>query len=644
MPSTINEAARCRDLSGAARRPGSFRSKPSVANSCDRVAGCWRGSSRPPVASLRTTAFRRRRWTLASRAPRGSAARASPPAASSRRSMVAVRAQAGARYRALERGDAESLAAPAAARHACCDGAPAVEKNRARARLALAELTSPWRIARTRRNWPSSAVDRARQLRRQARLAPPPAPTHREHSGAGAMATLSGASSEPDSATAPRTAHHAGRTPRRPARCTKTNADQFFARGAQPYTLCSFFSVLCSCLSQPLAWLKFVLAFLYARVSWKCNCGSLWDFVLMGVVRRVTYAAQSAKFTDRVTQAFIDLVPALDTVLDLLLGRGCSSCPVSTAVLAKGSDVGCGEWLWPNGAGRAGDDVPSPLPSSTASPKTGRGRRRQDHPLHSWRRAALCCATTARTASSRTSRPPHGRRRPRARVHASSGGGVPGGARRDGKPVYREVVGFYDPANVIVAGDSAGGNLALTVTMKAIASGLPAPRALLLISPWCDLTAAALDAPSMAANAPTDYLPLPLIGHFADDYADGADASGPAHLARPRAVLRRAAARLRLVRHRREPDGPGRGIGRRPAAGGPPRRLARRRPDAARLALFAPLVYGPSAPAADGAADGAAAAAAGGGARRNRGVRQVALGRRRVLSSSASVCMLRSTR
>ena len=93
---------------------------------------------------------------------------------------------------------------------------------------------------------------------------------------------------------------------------TKTNADQFFARGAQPYTLCSFFSVLCSCLSQPLAWLKFVLAFLYECVSWKCNCGSLWDFVLMGVVRRVTYAAQSAKFTDRVTQAFIDLVPALE--------------------------------------------------------------------------------------------------------------------------------------------------------------------------------------------------------------------------------------------------------------------------------------------------------------------------------------------
>ena len=31
----------------------------------------------------------------------------------------------------------------------------------------------------------------------------------------------------------------------------------------------------------------------------------------------------------------------------------------------------------------------------------------------------------------------------------------------------------------------------------------------------------------MDGNAPTDYLPVPLIGHFADDYADGADTSDP---------------------------------------------------------------------------------------------------------------------
>ena len=307
-------------------------------------------------------------------------------------------------------------------------------------------------------------------------------------------------------------------------RSGEANADQFFARGAQPYTLCSFFSVLCSCLSQPLAWLKFVLAFLYECVSWKCNCGSLWDFVLMGVVRRAAYAAQSANFTDRVTQAFIDLVPALDTVLDLLLGRGCSSCSVSTAVLAKGSDVGCGEWLWPKGAGRAGDTCP-PLPSSTASPKTGAAVGDKiilyihggafvlcNHSTHRLITYELVRRTGAVVLAPEYTRPP-------AAAYPV--------ALDEMVSVYRKVVGFYDPANVIVAGDSAGGNLALTVTMKAIASGLPAPRALLLISPWCDLTAAALDAPSMAANAPTDYLPLPLIGHFADDYADGADASDP---------------------------------------------------------------------------------------------------------------------
>ena len=383
---------------------------------------------------------------------------------------------------------------------------------------------------------------------------------------------------------------------------TKTNADQFFARGPQPYTLCSFFSVLCSCLSQPLAWLKFVLAFLYECVSWKCNCGSLWDFVLMGVVRRVTYAAQSANFTDRVTQAFIDLVPALDTVLDLLLGRGCSSCPVSTAVLAKGSDVGCGEWLWPKGAGRAGDTCP-PLPSSTASPKTGAAVGDKiilyihggafvlcNHSTHRLITYELVRRTGAVVLAPEYTRPP-------AAAYPV--------ALDEMVSVYRKVVGFYDPANVIVAGDSAGGNLALTVTMKAIASGLPAPRALLLISPWCDLTAAALDAPSMAANAPTDYLPLPLIGHFADDYADGADASDP--LISPGLAPSFDALPPAFVSY-----GTGESLMDQVEA------LVAALQRAGRLAgshaadqmphvspLFAPLVYGPSAPAADGAADGA---------------------------------------
>jgi acetyl esterase/lipase len=60
---------------------------------------------------------------------------------------------------------------------------------------------------------------------------------------------------------------------------------------------------------------------------------------------------------------------------------------------------------------------------------------------------------------------------------------------------------------LILAGDSAGGGLALAVAQAAITEGnLGAPRcpdALVLISPWTDLT---LSGPSMASNAATDSM------------------------------------------------------------------------------------------------------------------------------------------
>jgi monoterpene epsilon-lactone hydrolase len=59
---------------------------------------------------------------------------------------------------------------------------------------------------------------------------------------------------------------------------------------------------------------------------------------------------------------------------------------------------------------------------------------------------------------------------------------------------------------LILAGDSAGGGLALAVTQAAIAHGQQAPLfpdALVLISPWTDLT---LSGPSMASNAATDSM------------------------------------------------------------------------------------------------------------------------------------------
>ncbi len=45
----------------------------------------------------------------------------------------------------------------------------------------------------------------------------------------------------------------------------------------------------------------------------------------------------------------------------------------------------------------------------------------------------------------------------------------------------------YPPEAIIVAGDSAGGNLAAYVALAAQDEGLPAPTALMLLSPWVDL-------------------------------------------------------------------------------------------------------------------------------------------------------------
>ncbi|KAH8054378.1 carboxylic ester hydrolase [Aureococcus anophagefferens] len=64
---------------------------------------------------------------------------------------------------------------------------------------------------------------------------------------------------------------------------------------------------------------------------------------------------------------------------------------------------------------------------------------------------------------------------------------------------YAALCEFYGAANVVVAGDSAGGNLALATVLR---DGAAAPGALALLSPWVDLRDEAVDAPSVAANAP----------------------------------------------------------------------------------------------------------------------------------------------
>ena len=77
-------------------------------------------------------------------------------------------------------------------------------------------------------------------------------------------------------------------------------------------------------------------------------------------------------------------------------------------------------------------------------------------------------------------------------------------------------VGFK-PANIVVMGDSAGGNLALALAKYCVESagkvdGLPAPPgALVLLSPWADLTASHAKEPTASPykNEPSDFIPQP---------------------------------------------------------------------------------------------------------------------------------------
>jgi epsilon-lactone hydrolase len=54
--------------------------------------------------------------------------------------------------------------------------------------------------------------------------------------------------------------------------------------------------------------------------------------------------------------------------------------------------------------------------------------------------------------------------------------------------VYRDLLAQRDPSQLVVMGDSAGGGLAMSLIAQAIAAGVSRPAALVLLSPWLDVT------------------------------------------------------------------------------------------------------------------------------------------------------------
>lgn len=99
-------------------------------------------------------------------------------------------------------------------------------------------------------------------------------------------------------------------------------------------------------------------------------------------------------------------------------------------------------------------------------------------------------------------------------------------ALEDAMKVWDHLMLFgYGARDVILTGDSAGGNLALALTLKLKAEGRLLPRGLVLMSPWTDLTSS---GESFAGKESLDpVLNKPYIDRMVSAYAEGRNLEDP---------------------------------------------------------------------------------------------------------------------
>ncbi|KAG9237038.1 hypothetical protein BJ875DRAFT_370897 [Amylocarpus encephaloides] len=69
---------------------------------------------------------------------------------------------------------------------------------------------------------------------------------------------------------------------------------------------------------------------------------------------------------------------------------------------------------------------------------------------------------------------------------------------------YLYLLTVQDPSTIVLAGDSAGGGMVLSMMVVMRDQGIPLPAGAILISPWVDLTHS---FPSVAGDNPLDYIP-----------------------------------------------------------------------------------------------------------------------------------------
>jgi acetyl esterase/lipase len=99
-------------------------------------------------------------------------------------------------------------------------------------------------------------------------------------------------------------------------------------------------------------------------------------------------------------------------------------------------------------------------------------------------------------------------------------------ALNDGIAVYEDLIGKMRVGGLTLAGESAGGNLALVVALRAREMGLPMPAALGLFSPWSDLTDTSESGWTHAGLDPT-FPACKDDGSISQAYGGGADLRDP---------------------------------------------------------------------------------------------------------------------
>jgi epsilon-lactone hydrolase len=98
-------------------------------------------------------------------------------------------------------------------------------------------------------------------------------------------------------------------------------------------------------------------------------------------------------------------------------------------------------------------------------------------------------------------------------------------AHRQGIAAYRAMAKQYGADQLLVAGESAGGNMAISTLLRAHQEGLAMPAAVALLSPWCDLSVNAYVADELFADDP--FLSPQYIDVATPTYVNGADATEP---------------------------------------------------------------------------------------------------------------------